>query len=144
VILAVRSRAKGDAAKLSIQQSYPSAPATIDIWDLDMLSFASVLAMGKRAAQLPRLDIALLNADVFKFAWSTSTDGYETGLQVNHLVTALLAQVLLPALKKTSKDLRSPSRLTFTSAETHMFTPFVEQAADNSLEEMNRERNVQK
>lgn len=138
VILAVRNHANGDAAKRSIQQSHPSTPATIDIWDVDLLSFDSVLAIGKRAAQLPRLDIALLNAGVFKFAWSTSANGYETGLQVNHLATALLALTLLPTLKKTAKELGCPSRLTFTSAETHMFTKFAEQAAEKPLDELNK------
>lgn len=137
VILAVRDRAKGDAAKASIQKSHPSAPTSIDVWHLDMLSFDSVLAIGKRAAQLPRLDIALLNAGVFKFAWSTSADGYETGLQVNHLATALLALELLPTLRRTSKQIGSPSRLTFTSAETHMFTKFTEQSADNTMKQLN-------
>ncbi|OJJ08315.1 hypothetical protein ASPVEDRAFT_89543 [Aspergillus versicolor CBS 583.65] len=138
VILAVRNHTNGDAAKRSIQQSHPSAPATIDIWDVDLLSFDSVLAIGKRAAQLPRLDIALLNAGVFKFAWSTSANGYETGLQVNHLATALLALTLLPTLKKTAQELGSPSRLTFTSAETHMFTKFAEQAAEKPLDQLNK------
>lgn len=137
VILAVRDQAKGDAAKASIQKSYPSAPGSIDVWHLDLLSFDSVLAIGKRAAQLPRLDVALLNAGVFKFAWSTSADGFETGLQVNHLATALLALELLPTLKRTSKELGSPSRLTFTSAETHMFTKFDEQSADNTIKALN-------
>ena len=139
VILAVRSMAKGDTAKTSIQQSHPSSLTKIDVWDVDLQSFESVLAIGKRAATLPRLDVALLNAGVFKFEWSTSTNGFETGLQVNHLATALLALTLLPTLKKTARNIGRPSRLTFTSAETHMFTKFVEQSAENSIKQLNKE-----
>ena len=138
VILAVRSMAKGDTAKTSIQQSYPSSLTKIDVWDVDLQSFESVLAIGRRAASLPRLDVALLNAGVFKFEWSTSTNGFETGLQVNHLATALLALTLLPTLKKTARDRGRPSRLTFTSAETHMFTKFAEQSAENSIKQLNK------
>lgn len=67
VILAVRSIAKGDMAKTSIQQSHPLSLTKIDVWDVDLQSFESVLAIGKREATLPRLDAALLNAGVFKF-----------------------------------------------------------------------------
>ena len=139
VILAVRSQARGVTAKSSIQQSHPSSKTEIDVWDVDLQSFESVLAIGKRAAMLPGLDLALLNAGVFKFKWSTTTDGFETGLQVNHLTTALLALTLLPTLKKTARNRGRPSRLTFTSAETHMFTRFVEQSAENSITQLNKE-----
>jgi retinol dehydrogenase 12 len=137
VILAVRTLSTGEAAKASIQKSFPSSTTKIDVWNLDLQSFESVLEVGKRAAAMPRLNVALLNAGVFPFEWRTSSNGFETGLQVNHLATALLALALIPTLKRTSRDQRQPSRLTFTSAEAHDLTKFSEQSAEKTLEKMN-------
>ena len=138
VILAVRTMSNGEAAKASIQKSHPSSATEIDVWNLDLQSFDSVLSVGNRAAGLPRLDIALLNSGVFKFEWTTSSNGFETNLQVNHLATALLALTLIPTLKRTSKELGRPSRLTFTSAEAYTLTKFREQSAENSLDQLNK------
>jgi NAD(P)-dependent dehydrogenase (short-subunit alcohol dehydrogenase family) len=127
VILAVRTTSKGEAAKADILASNPSSNSQVEIWQLDMESFDSVLAFGERAQSLPRLDIALLNAGIFKFEWTTSpSSGIESSLQVNHICTALLSLLILPVLRKTSKDLRRPSRLTFTSSEVHMVCRFSE------------------
>lgn len=120
VILAVRTVSKGEDAKASILKSNPSSSTRLEIWELDLESFKSVLAFGKRAGALRRLDIAILNAGVFKFEWSTSSSTeIETDLQVNHLSTSLLSLLLLPTLQKTSRSSGSPTRLTFTSSEVH-------------------------
>lgn len=84
------------------------------------------------------LDIAMLNAGAFKFQWTTSpSSGIETSMQVNHLSTALLSLLLLPILRKTSLSLGHPTRLTFTSSEVHMWTPFKEQKAEKILVRLN-------
>jgi NAD(P)-dependent dehydrogenase (short-subunit alcohol dehydrogenase family) len=129
----------GEAAKARIQESHPSSTSKIDIWNLDLQFFESVLAIGERAADLPRLDIAILNAGVFPFQWTTSSNGFETGLQVNHLATDMLALTLIPTLKRTSRDLRRPSCITFTSAKPHNLNKFWEQSAENTLERLNKE-----
>jgi NAD(P)-dependent dehydrogenase (short-subunit alcohol dehydrogenase family) len=87
VILAVRTMSTGNAAKASIQESYPSSATKIEVWNLDLQSYELVLAVGKRAATLRRLNIAILNTGVFPFEWKISPDGFETGLLVNHLAT---------------------------------------------------------
>jgi len=51
----------------------------------------------------------------------------------------MLALTLIPTLKSTSRDLRRPSRLTFTSAEAHDLTKFREQSAENTLERMDKD-----
>lgn len=87
------------------------------------------------------LDIAMLNAGAFKFEWVVSpTSGFESSLQVNHLSTTLLSLLLLPVLRKTSSTLGHPTRLTFTSSEVHMWTPFKEQKADNILARLNDQK----
>ena len=125
IILAVRTMAKGEAAKKDILATNPTSKSEVQIWELDMESFESVTAFGKRTQTLPQLDIAMLNAGVFKTEWTTSpSSGIESSLQVNHLSTALLSVLILPLLRKTAKNLGQPSRLTFTSSEVHMVRTF--------------------
>ena len=138
LVLAVRTISKGEEAKESILRSHPTSKTQVEVWHLNMESFDSVVAFGKRAQALPRLDIAMLNAGAFKFQWTTSkSSGMESSLQVNHLSTALLSLLIVPILRKTSLDLEHPSRLTFTSSEVHMWTPFKEQKAGNILAHLN-------
>ena len=78
LILAVRSLEKGQAAALRmIDQTKETKPDIIDVWKLDMASFASVQAFSQRVEILPRLDIAVLNSGVVTDAWDTTGDGYE-------------------------------------------------------------------
>ncbi|KAH7388985.1 putative 3-oxoacyl-reductase [Cadophora sp. MPI-SDFR-AT-0126] len=141
LILAVRSASKGEDAKVDVLKSNPDSKTKVEVWHLDLESFESVLALGKRAQTLPRLDIAMLNAGAFKFKWTTapSTD-FESSVQINHLSTALLSLLLLPVLRRTSSALGHPTRLTFTSSEVHMMTPFKEQKADNILARLNDQK----
>ena len=78
LILAVRSIEKGQAAALRMMdQTKETKPDVIDVWKLDMASFASVQAFSQRVETLPRLDIAVLNSGVVTDAWGTTGDGYE-------------------------------------------------------------------
>ncbi|KAH8895505.1 NAD(P)-binding protein [Thozetella sp. PMI_491] len=124
VILAVRSQVKGSAAQIEIQSSllasnnekrchgHNSATSEIerqnepilDVWTLDMASFESVRAFAARAVkELDRLDIVLLNAAVSKDAFTPTSDGWDETLQVNVYSTVLLALLLLPKLRQTSR-----------------------------------------
>jgi len=61
LILAVRSPEKGEQAATKLRQHAPKAE--IEVWKLDMSSYASIQAFAKRVGDdLVRLDIALLNA----------------------------------------------------------------------------------
>lgn len=115
LVLAVRSVDKGDRAAAQLKRAHPGAE--ISVWQLDMASYASVRALASRAeAELPRLDVAILNAGLgfgdFRLAPET---GHEETVQVNYLSTALLAVLLLPALKAKSPD-APPGRLTISTA----------------------------
>jgi len=138
VIFTVRSLPKGEVAKADVLKTNPTSKTKVEVWHLDMESYDSVLAFGKRAQELPCLDIAMLNAACFKCEFETSpSTGNESSLQVNHLSTALLSLLLLPVLKKTSLTLKRPTRLTLTSSEIHLWTPFKEQNADKILARLN-------
>lgn len=135
VIMAVRTLSKGEEAKADLLKSNPSC--NVEVWELDMDSFDSVMAFGKRAQGLDRLDIALLNAGVKKPEYTENQlTGHETTIQVNHLATALLSLLLLPPLRASAAKYSKPSRMTITSSEVHMWTPFNERTAPNIIEKL--------
>lgn len=126
LILAVRSLDKGEAAARKMRALFPKA--TIEVWQLDMCCYESILAFARRVeSQLSRLDIALLNAGLIKSTFTTvKSTGHEETLQVNYLSTMLLAVLLLPILK--AKRLRDgpPARLTIVSAALSLAAKFPE------------------
>ena len=94
LVLAVRNEAKGEAARKALAAAKPSQQ--IQVWKLDYSSYESVVAFAKRAEDLPRLDIAILNAGVNRGVFSTSPEtGHEDDLQTNYLSTVLLTLLLL-------------------------------------------------
>ena len=140
VIMAVRTPSKGEEARQKLLKANPIC--SIEVWPLDMDSFDSVVAFGKRAKNLDRLDIALLNAGVKKQEWEQNKHtGHETTVQVNHYSTALLSLLLLPPLKATATRYGKPARLTITSSEVHMWTSFKERMAPRILEELDDQKN---
>jgi NAD(P)-dependent dehydrogenase (short-subunit alcohol dehydrogenase family) len=116
LILAVRSIEKGEAAASQLRRSSPSAK--IEIWELEMGSYDSILAVSRRAEQLQRLDIAILNAGIIKIEFHrNATTSHEDMVQVNYLSTMLLAILLLPTLKTKSPQ-GFPGRLTIVGSST--------------------------
>lgn len=60
LILAVRSSAKGEAAKKDILSTSSGSVTQVEVWILDMESIESVLAFGDRASKLPSESISFL------------------------------------------------------------------------------------
>lgn len=140
VIMAVRTPSKCEEERKILLKAHPGG--SIDIWPLDMDSFDSVVAFGKRAQELERLDIVLLNAGVKKHMWEQNPlTGHEATIQVNHYSTALLSLLLLPPLRATAARHGKPSRITITSSEVHMWTSFKERKAPRILDELDDEKN---
>jgi len=78
LILAVRSIEKGQAAALRmIDETRETRSDIVEVWQLDMASFASVQSFAQRVETLPRLDLAVLNSGVSTNAWEITGDGYE-------------------------------------------------------------------
>ncbi|RDW65100.1 putative short-chain dehydrogenase reductase family protein-2 [Coleophoma cylindrospora] len=127
LILAVRSIEKGETAALSLRKAYPKAK--IDVWLLDMNSYESIRAFAKKCATLPHLDIAILSAGIMNLAFEVnSSTGHEETFQVNYLSTALLALLLLPALKNTTQP-STPGRLTLVASGAALIAEFSERNA---------------
>ncbi len=135
IIMAVRKTLNGERAKIELLKSGPSCD--IEVWELDMDSYESIMAFGRRVQALDRLDIVMLNAGVKKPEYTQNTlTGHETTIQVNHLATSLLSLLLLPTLQASAARFGGPSRMTITSSEVHMWTSFKEQKAPNILENL--------
>ncbi|KAF1978688.1 NAD(P)-binding protein, partial [Bimuria novae-zelandiae CBS 107.79] len=108
VILAVRNIERGQAAASELRKG-SSEPTEVDVRQVDQASLVSVKSFVDGLAG-QEVDIAILNAapltDLFprsmKFKFSTTTDGYESDLQVNALAPALLSFLLLSNLRRAA------------------------------------------
>jgi NAD(P)-dependent dehydrogenase (short-subunit alcohol dehydrogenase family) len=104
IIIASRNRAASETKAREAHAAVPSFRGVIDVEELDLGSFASVIAFCKRInSDSGRLDVVLANAGLSRVAFKQTYDGYEQVLQVNVLSTGLLALLLLPKLEATAR-----------------------------------------
>ncbi|KAI0896466.1 NAD(P)-binding protein [Annulohypoxylon nitens] len=141
LILAVRSEAKGEAARTQLLSDRSVPNSTVEVWQLDLESYESIFAFVERTRSLKRLDIVILNAGVAKQFYSTTpSTGHEEVIQVNVISTALLTILLLPVLKaKASSD--GPSRLAIVSSDTTYWAKFRERNSVPLLPALDKEEN---
>lgn len=100
VILAVRDEKKGETAREDLARSQKLVSASmIEVWKLDLSSYSSISDFAERAKGLDHLDIAILNAGLWKVTEAFSTTGYEESIQVNYLGNVLLMLLLLPIIR---------------------------------------------
>lgn len=138
VILGVRNVSAGEVAKKEIETS-TGRPGVCEVWEVDLASFDSVLAFGDRVAQIPRLDVALLNA-ALATPYFQLAEGYERTITVNVISTLLLALLLLPRLQATRRGFSSSHpHLTFVVSEVHGWVTMPEWQSDNILETLSEE-----
>jgi NAD(P)-dependent dehydrogenase (short-subunit alcohol dehydrogenase family) len=99
VVMAIRSRAKGEAAIAEIHRELPTAKLTIR--QLDLSSLKSVAALGDELAAEGRpIDILINNAGVMTPPRRQETDdGFELQFGANHLGHFALTGRLLPLLR---------------------------------------------
>lgn len=127
LILAVRNEDKGKGAAIDLAGGRDPAlkDETIEVWNLDLDSYDSVVSFASRAKSLTRLDLVFLNAGIVlaKRAFNEETKHDEI-IQVNYLSTALLALSLLPAIKAARPNQPGPTRMTFTLSEGAAWSKF--------------------
>lgn len=124
VILAVRSTEKGEAAQASIEAS--TGRRVVEVWPLDLQSYASVKAFAARAsAQLDRLDALVENAAIVTEKFRLA-EGEESSITVNVTSTFLLAFLLLPKLKDTAQRFGVVPHLVIVSSGAHSWTDLPE------------------
>jgi NAD(P)-dependent dehydrogenase (short-subunit alcohol dehydrogenase family) len=99
VVMAIRNRAKGEAAINEIRATVPNAKLTIK--PLDLSSLGSVAALGEQLnAEGRPIDILINNAGVMTPPQrDTTTDGFELQFGSNHLGHFALTGHVLPLLR---------------------------------------------
>jgi NAD(P)-dependent dehydrogenase (short-subunit alcohol dehydrogenase family) len=124
LIMGVRSQAKGEEAAKGLRRSFPSA--TVSVWTVDMESYDSVRQFAQKCADLPRIDLVILNAALVKVTFTRLPEPqHETNVQVNYLSTVLLAILLLPILKaKKVPGASRPPVLSIVGSDTMYNTDY--------------------
>jgi NAD(P)-dependent dehydrogenase (short-subunit alcohol dehydrogenase family) len=144
VILACRNADKGKAAAKDIQATTSCSPDTLEVWNLDMSSYASVQAFSDRAkAELPRLDVLILNAGIGTLKFRKTEDNEET-ITTNVVSMSLIAFLLHPKLRETAEQQNTQTHLTLTASELYEVAKFKERnaPASNIFATLNDERNA--
>ncbi|OAK96617.1 NAD(P)-binding protein [Phaeosphaeriaceae sp. SRC1lsM3a] len=137
VIIACRTLSKGEIAKEDIEKT-EKRTGVLDVWELDLASYASVKAFAKRCETLPRLDVVLENAGMFTLNFEKA-ESHEKMTLVNVISTFMLALLLLPTLRKSAAKTGTRPFLTIVTSESHGFTPMPEKQADKIFDELARE-----
>jgi retinol dehydrogenase 12 len=137
VILAVRDVAKGAAAASSITASTGRDPSIVDVWKLDLASYASVQAFAGRAlAELPRIDCLIQNAGVALLDYTTAEKD-EASITVNLVSPALLSLLLLPMLQASAAigaAAKAPNpRISIVASEWHVLVSLPPRAIFDTL-----------
>ncbi|KAI0844100.1 NAD(P)-binding protein [Daldinia vernicosa] len=125
VILAVRDESKGEIARKDLTNGRDLVSGFIQVWKLDLSSYDSIIAFAERAKRLESLDIAILNAGIYKVTESFSPTGYEEGVQINFLANMLLTILLLPIIKEKRVG-SHPGHICVVSSDTAAWTKFEE------------------
>jgi retinol dehydrogenase-12 len=137
VILGVRNLEKGEAAKRNIETSTLRLDV-VEVWQLDLSSFAGTKDFIDKMMSLERLDVAVMNAAMAGLGWKESVDGWEEVLQVNVLSTALLCLwVLHKQLESARLHPEFKPRLVLVGSEGHELTTFQERKTENVLKVLN-------
>jgi NAD(P)-dependent dehydrogenase (short-subunit alcohol dehydrogenase family) len=129
LIIAVRNLDYGHEAKHNIEATTKCAPDVIQVWQLDMSSYASVQKFAARVnKELDRVDIFHANAGCAKAKYTTTEDN-ETQITVNVVATFLLTFLILPKLKETATKHKIRPTLSITSSNAYQHTTFPQRTA---------------
>ena len=135
VIMAVRNLKKGEAAKRSIEET-TGRKGVLEVWQLDLSSYASVKEFVRKAESLKRLDAVVENAGIATDKYTVFEDN-ESTITTNVVSTFLLGLMILPKLRESSMKYNTTPHLVIVSSEVHGFTPFKEQDSSNIFQTLN-------
>lgn len=129
VIFACRNVEKAEAAMKDIQVTTSCSSDTLQVWHLDMSSYASVQAFSDRVrAELPRVDALVANAGLGTRKFRMTEDNEET-ITTNVVSMALLGFLLHPKLRETATRFKTQTHLTVTASELYEVAKFKEREA---------------
>lgn len=111
VILGVRSRDKGEAAKKTIETETGCDTSILEVWEVDLGSYESVVAFAKKAGEeLHQIDGIVENAGTAEASW-IEKEGNETNMTVNVFSTLLMSLLMLPHMHKSARQFGIVPRL---------------------------------
>ncbi|OQE39067.1 hypothetical protein PENCOP_c007G07581 [Penicillium coprophilum] len=116
--MAVRDLKKSEAAKQELLKSTGREESSVEVWLLDMDSYASVKSLASRAAVLPRLDALSANAGLATNTFIVSEEDEGT-ITVNVVSTFLLIALLVPKLRDSAAKFNITPRITIPSSALH-------------------------
>lgn len=126
VILACRNVEKAEAAVKDIQATTSCSSGTLQVWRLDMSSYASVQAFSDRVkAELPRVDALIANAGLGTQKFRMTEDNEET-ITTNVVSMSLLGFLLHPKLRETAMEFKTQTHFTVTASELYEVAKFKE------------------
>ncbi|KAF2115380.1 short-chain dehydrogenase/reductase [Lophiotrema nucula] len=128
VIIACRTTSKGSLAATEIQNDTGCSPDMLEVWKLNMSSYAAVREFAERAKGLERLDAVIANAGMSTLKFNTTEDNEET-ITTNVISTALLCFALHPKLVETAKQYNINTHITITASELYEVASFKERKA---------------
>ncbi|KAF4435371.1 hypothetical protein F53441_13524 [Fusarium austroafricanum] len=123
VYMCSRSQEKGNKAIAEIQKDHPSAK--IDLLQMDLMDFASVVAAANKFLSLETTLHGLVNnAGIMATPFEMTKDGHEAQWQTNYLSHWVLTEHLIPLMRQTAKGLPAGSvRIVNLSSSGHMGAP---------------------
>ena len=114
VVMAVRDKAKGEAAAERVRAG--AAGASVELGQLDLASLDSIRTfVAWLSERQPRIDLLINNAGVMAPPLLRTTEGFELQMGTNHLGHFLLTNVLTPAITAAA-----PARVINLSSRGHM------------------------
>ncbi|KAK4168180.1 hypothetical protein QBC43DRAFT_309822 [Cladorrhinum sp. PSN259] len=129
IILAVRSLDKGEEAKQEIVATTGIAENAVQVWHVDMGSYASVEKFAARVnSDLERVDIFHANAGLAREQFHL-VEKDEEMITVNVICTVLLYALVLPKLKETAKKYKTRPVFSITASEVHDHTTLPQKTA---------------
>lgn len=100
VIIGVRNAEQGELTKMTIETE-AGRKDVIEVWALDLASYDSVKAFGKRLETVDRIDALVLNAGASHAEWKVK-EGSEAQMTVNFISNLLLTFEALPILQASA------------------------------------------
>ncbi|KAG7130349.1 Short chain dehydrogenase atnD like protein [Verticillium longisporum] len=142
VIIAVRSREKGDEAKAWIE-STTGGKTIVESWILDITDFASIRAFAARCdAELDRIDGLVQNAAEAVDRFETNAQGHEISIAGNVIGTALLAVLLLSKVAATARKFGVTPHMVIVTSQMGFTTPQATELVDRGLFDALKQENL--
>ncbi|KAF4833898.1 Short chain dehydrogenase atnD [Colletotrichum tropicale] len=134
VILAVRSISKGTAAAVRLAE-FTKTKGIVEVWELDLASYASVQSFDKKARSLERLDVVVNNAGVmtYDFVLAEKDDSLIT---VNAVSPLLLSMSVLPKMRETSLKYEKDTVISFVGSLGHARADFIESKSEHIFKDL--------